>query len=200
MLDPGRGTVPADGQLVGVGEAWAGAPDGVRAGLRALVAAGAPILGVDLRRAADAFRTYQGWEAWKGHGQWFEAVSPDLAPAIAERFRAAARVTRSEVDRAREVAGEVAARVDAVTAGGNVLVYPAAPGAAPPLELSESEAAAWRARALELTCLAGLGGAPVVVVPLLHDEGLPVGAALVGAPDTDLALLALAATLVDPTA
>jgi amidase len=61
--------------------------------------------------------------------------------------------------------------------------------------MSDADAATWRARALELTCLAGLAGAPVVVVPALSDEGLPVGAALVGGPDTDLALLALAGRL-----
>lgn len=74
-------------------------------------------------------------------------------------------------------------------------MFPAAPGLAPPLECSDAEAAAWRTRALQLTCLAGLAGAPVVVVPVLQEEGLPVGAALVGAPDTDLGLLARAVTL-----
>jgi amidase len=200
MLGCARGTAPAGGHLVGVGEAWAGAPDDVRAGLRALVGSDASDLGIDLRRAAEAFSTCQAWEAWQEHGHWFETAHPDLAPDIAGRFRAAARVTATDVERAREVVREVAARVRAATAGGNVLVHPAAPGAAPPLELSEPEAAAWRTYALQLTCLAGLAGAPVVVVPLLHDEGLPVGAALVGAPDTDLSLLARAATLADPTA
>ncbi|HXY94546.1 MAG TPA: amidase family protein [Acidimicrobiia bacterium] len=196
LLDPGRGTAPVRGQLVGLGEAWGDTTDDVRAGLRALVPSGAPDLGVNLARAAGAFRTCQAFEVWRGHGHWFETTHPDLAPETAAHFEYASHVTADDVDRAREIGNEVAACVHGATAGGRVLAYPAAPGAAPPLELSEADAAAWRARAMQLTCLAGFAGAPVVVVPLLHDDGLPVGAALVGAPDTDLALLALAATLV----
>ena len=49
--------------------------------------------------------------------------------------------------------------------------------------------------ALDLTCLAGLAGAPVVVAPLLRSEELPVGVAFVGAPGSDLALLDRVAAL-----
>ena len=101
LLDPGRGTAPADGHLVGIGEVWAGASDAVRAGLTALVPSGAPPLGLDLARAADAFRTCQAWEVWRGHGRWFETTHPDLAPEIAARFQY--RVAR---DRRRRRPGE----------------------------------------------------------------------------------------------
>jgi Asp-tRNA(Asn)/Glu-tRNA(Gln) amidotransferase A subunit family amidase len=52
-----------------------------------------------------------------------------------------------------------------------------------------------RAATLRMTCLASLAGAPAVSLPLLRGEGYPVGVCLLGAPDTDHQLLALAAEL-----
>jgi len=47
-----------------------------------------------------------------------------------------------------------------------------------------------------LTCVAGLAGAPVVVLPLAHDGDLPLGIAHMGAPGSDRALLRWAAETV----
>ncbi len=187
-------------QLIGVDEAWTVVDDRFRAGVRDLVThdhGKVTPLGVDLAAAADAFRTLQSREAWRTHGHWIETAAPELAPDIAARFRAAATVTTDDVSRARAVAEHVAALVHAATAGA-VLVLPAAPGAAPPVDQLPADADAWRAQALQLTCLAGLAGAPVVVAPLLRsDDDLPVGVAFVGAPGSDLALLDLVAALLE---
>ena len=188
---------PIESRLVGARETWAVVDDELRAGLAALLAhddGEIASLGVDLAAAASAFRTQQAWEAWHAHGSWFETNAPDLAPDIAARFRAAATVTVDDVTRARAVAEHVAALVHAATTSA-VLVLPAAPGAAPPIDQSPDDAESWRARALDLTCLAGLAGAPVVVAPLLASEGLPVGVAFVGPPGSDLALLDRVAAL-----
>ena len=50
-----------------------------------------------------------------------------------------------------------------------------------------------RTATMRLTCLAGLAGAPVVVLPLANDAGLPRGVAHLGAPGTDRSLLRWAA-------
>ena len=83
--------------------------------------------------------------------------------------------------------------VDA-TADGTVLVAPAAAGAAPPRDGQRVTNDATRARTLRLTCVAGLAGAPVVVVPCARDDGLPLGVAFMGAPGSDRDLIAVVAS------
>src|SRR5690606_31878694 len=100
--------------------------------------------------------------------------------------------------RADALRAEVRRSVLDATADGTVLVLPAAAGAAPPLpqghqpppdDRAADEHELRRVRTMRLTCLAGLAGAPVVVLPLAQVEGLPLGVAFVGAPGTDLELL-----------
>jgi amidase len=182
--------------LAEVGPALA---DEVRRGAAELaVALGVPLdeasVGIDLAQAFTAFRALQAREAWRSHGAWIRAVDPDLGPGIRARFEAAAYVTADEVAEA-ELARE--ALVDALDAAtdGAVLLLPAAPGAAPPIVGGSADPAAHadrRSSTLRLTAPAGLAGAPVVVVPVLADEGLPLGLALQGARGSDLALLDLA--------
>ena len=155
-------------------------------------------LGVDLDRAVGAFRTLQGWEAWRQHGPWITAVDPSFGPGIAARFAAASRVTEIEVATAQTVREEVAAAMQAATADGTVLVLPASAGPAPEPSADGATKEAERGRTLRICCLAGLAGAPVVVAPLLREDGLPVGVAFVGAPGTDLALLRWVAAATQP--
>ncbi|MFK8023681.1 MAG: amidase, partial [Ilumatobacter sp.] len=63
-------------------------------------------------------------------------------------------------------------------------------GVAPVPHPDNDDHAETRARTLRLTCLAGLAGAPVVVIPAGRHEGLPLGVAAMGAPGDDLGLLA----------
>ena len=73
---------------------------------------------------------------------------------------------------------------------------PAAAGTAPLLAGDAAANERQRVQNLRLTCLGGLSGAPVVVAPMLRDQGLPLGVAFVGAPGTDQALLDGVAVLV----
>ena len=152
-------------------------------------------VGLDLRNAADAFRTLQGREAWDAHGDWIRSVEPDFAPDIAARFATASRVTDDEVAAAQTVRTRWRDRLAEMLADGSVLVLPAAAGPAPAVAALPSELAEVRLRTMDLTSPAGLAGLPVVVVPGASMHGLPLGLALVGAPGTDLALLDLVASL-----
>jgi amidase len=152
-------------------------------------------LGIDLGDAVAAFRAWQGWEAWQAHGAWITSTRPGLGPGIAARFAAASAVTAADADAARSHAATVRAAVLAATADGTVLVVPGAAGAAPPPGPDPVLHDALRVRTLRLTCLAGLAGAPVVVLPLGTDEGLPLGIAFIGHPGSDLDLLAYTAGL-----
>jgi amidase len=149
-------------------------------------------LGVDLEAAVDAFRVLQGHEAWAEHGGWITSARPAMGPGITERFAAASRVTPDEVGPAQVVRDMVRAVIAEATAGGRVLLAPAAAGAAPRIDEPAGLRAGTRARTLRLTCLGGLSGAPVVVLPGGRDGGLPLGLACLGAPGSDLALLAWA--------
>lgn len=147
-------------------------------------------LGLDLDRCVEAFVAIQGFEAWAEHGAWITSAQPNLGPGIAARFAAAARVTRAEVTAARRIRDKVRAAVTAATEGGRVLLGPAAGGAAPRIDEPASGRGERRRRTLRATCVAGLAGAPVVVLPLDADGGLPLGVAALGSPGTDRPLLA----------
>jgi len=73
-----------------------------------------------------------------------------------------------------------------------VLVLPTTPGPAPLRAADAAEIDDVRGRTLRMSCLAPLAGAPAVSLPLAGQVA-PVGLGLVGAPGTDVALLALAA-------
>lgn len=154
-------------------------------------------LGIDLDAALTAFRTRQMWEAWQAHGDWITATRPTFGPGIAGRFAAAARVTADQLPGADAGRAVVAAAVRDATADGTVLLVPAAAGAAPPPHADGAAHDATRTSTLRLTCIAGLAGAPVVVLPLGRHDGLPLGVAAIGAPGDDLGLLGWAAAALD---
>jgi amidase len=156
-------------------------------------------LGLDLAAAREAFRLLQGHEAWAAHGPWIEATYPRFGPDVARRFELASAITDDDVRGAGPVRAAMHNAVAAATAGGRVLVLPAADGVAPLVDADDSAAAATRADTLLLTCIAGLAGAPVVVAPGAVVDGLPVGLALVGAPGSDLSLLRWAAAVARPS-
>lgn len=144
---------------------------------------------------AEVFRIHQAYEAWHAHGAWIQEYQPDMAPDVAERFRVAASISEFEyqdaLSRRRVIQGRVIERL----AEDTVLVIPAAPDVALPENASAEAVQAFRTRAFQLNCIAGLAGLPQVVKPGLPIGGLPLGVSLVGAPRQDEALLALSRRL-----
>jgi Asp-tRNA(Asn)/Glu-tRNA(Gln) amidotransferase A subunit family amidase len=164
-----------------------------------------PIEDVDLRpdlveRWFTAFRTLQGWEAWRSHGTWVSAHRQAVGPDVAERFDTASRVTsddasaaRDEIDAAR---GEIRDLLD-----GAVIALPAASGPAVRRSATRAEVEVARTATIHLTFLASVSGAPAVALPLLEAEGgHPVGLSLIGSPGHDRALLDLAGRVVSADA
>lgn len=135
----------------------------------------------------------QGYEAWQLHGAWITAHPGVLGPEVADRFRIASTVTDQQYAEART---EVLAARTAIRAlvGDDVLVMPAA-ATAPPRRDTPGAYAATRIATLNLSCLASIAGLPAVTVPVQTADGLPTGVCLVGAPGTDLELVALATVL-----
>lgn len=149
-----------------------------------------------LERWAECFTTIQAFEIWRSLGDWVERARPELGPGIRERIAHAATVLEEDAERQRVFRASVVERLGERVPPGTVLCLPTAPGAAP-LRHSPSDdvEVAFRARAISLLCMAGLGGLPQLTLPLGTLDGCPLGLSILGARGTDSALLALAASL-----
>ncbi|WP_405147386.1 amidase family protein [Nocardia salmonicida] len=158
--------------------------------LRAAVELGArPIaLRGELDRWFAAFRTVQAYEAWAGHGDWLRAHPGALEPEVGDRFTWAATVTADGAAAAGKVVAEAAARIRG-TIGHGVLVLPTTAGPPPLREADQRTRDAVRSATLRLTCLASIAGLPAVTLPLPSRDGLPAGLCLIGAANTDRALI-----------
>lgn len=184
---------------------WGEALDAVPAAIQAVVAEasvggrtgwsppGRVDLGLDLRAAAEAFRVLQAREAWIAHGGWIAAAEPQFAPDIAARFAAASEVTDDEVIAAQVVRDHVRRILDGALGGGMVLVLAAAGSPPPAVDADPAALALARMQAMSLTATAGLAGLPVAVAPGGLVDGLPLGAAFIGAAGSDRMLLHLLA-------
>jgi amidase len=146
--------------------------------------------GLDVWRGA--FQTLQAAEAWSVHGAWFERSHPLVSADVEARFRSGAAVTDDAVDAARHVRAVATARLAELLDPGDALVMPASCGVAPLLDVHGPAMDEIRRRNLNLTCTAGLAGAPSVALPLASLDGLPLGVCLVGRPGQDESLLDIA--------
>jgi amidase len=143
-----------------------------------------------LDRWRDAHSTITGFEAWSCHGPWIEKVQPKFGPATAERYEAAARVTREQYEAALRIREDARARLNTVLTQGTVACMPAAPFIAPPR--AEPDTPAIRAALLDFTCIASLGALPQVCIPAATVAGSPIGLGIIGPRRSDLTLLELA--------
>ena len=204
VLLPGE-TGRLDGPLLRVEEAWMNARPDVAAALSGLLSRLAPrlgpALGINLLPEGipalyDAYRAIQGQEVWATHGAWITATRPSFGPGVAERFAAAARVTAEEAEAGRALQRVLQARLQALLAGGAVLVYPTSPCPAPLLTATAREQQEVREATVGVTAIAGLGGLPEVTLPAatvaVPGGRAPIGLSLVAGRGHDRALLALA--------
>jgi amidase len=148
-------------------------------------------LGGELDRWFAAFRTVQAHEAWAGHGNWLMTHPGALEREVGDRFAWAATITVEDAAAARTVVAEAAARIRG-TIGHRVLVLPATAGPPPLRQADQRTRDAVRSATLRLTCLASIAGLPAVTLPLPNRHGLPAGLCLVGAANSDRALIVLA--------
>lgn len=143
----------------------------------------------------DAFRVLQASEVWKAHGAWVEATRPNFGPGVRERFAGAPLVTAAEVAAAAAVRAAIRERLDALLGDDGVLILPTGPGAAPFRNTPAAELEQFRARSLELLCLAGHAGLPQISLPLGRIDGCPLGLSLIAPRGQDERLLDIAAAL-----
>jgi amidase len=77
------------------------------------------------------------------------------------------------------------------------LVLPTVPGPAPYVDSTPEQFQAYRERALQLLCLAGLSGFPQITLPIGAVAGAPFGLSLLGPSGSDIALIRLGRKLLD---
>jgi amidase len=138
---------------------------------------------------ADAFRILQGAEIAAEHGGWIERYDPDFGPGVRERFAWTRTISPEQLASANAARERIASRVDALLGDDALLVLPTTPGIAPLLRTSADALEAFRARALALLSVAGLGGLPQVSLPLGTFDGCPVGLSLIAPRGRDRGLL-----------
>ncbi|SCK31769.1 Asp-tRNAAsn/Glu-tRNAGln amidotransferase A subunit [Streptomyces sp. WMMB 714] len=148
--------------------------------------------GADCELRAGAFSAVQAVQVWENDGEWVAAHPDALGPGVAERFTWASTVTRERAERAAELVRATALGLDAALSPGTLLLLPAAAGPAPRVDSTPAERDDVRRRTIQLTCLAGIGGLPCVVLPHMTAGGLPVGLCAIAARGQDRALLRLA--------
>jgi amidase len=148
--------------------------------------------GDGLERWYRAYRTMQGYHAWRAHGAWIERRKPALNPAVVSRFAAARAVTQDAYDTAVAFRAVAARRVADLVGDDRVIALPTMPGIAPRLDASEETFEGFRGRAVSMLCMAGLAGLPQISLPLMTVDGCPVGLSLIGPRGRDRALIELA--------
>lgn len=191
LLPPGEAAPPA--RLLVADSLFALLPASARAALApALEAIGGEPAFIDpalLAEGAEAFRILQGRDIWRVHGEWITRRKPAFGPGIAERFAWCATLTAEDEARAEQAAARIR---PLAPPPGTLLCLPTAPAPAPLIGAADPDL---RARLMQLTCLAGLAGAPQLHLPAARLDGLPFGLSLMAAPGCDRSLLAAALSL-----
>ncbi|NGZ74444.1 amidase family protein [Saccharibacillus alkalitolerans] len=136
-----------------------------------------------------AFRILQGLEIAREHGEWIERERPVFGPGIAERFEWARALDPSAGASETQLRAAVRSKLTALLGNDGLLAIPTAPGPAPLLGLRGAEAETYRAKVMQLSCMAGLSGLPQITVPVLRADGLPLGLSFIAGPNADLKLL-----------
>jgi len=146
----------------------------------------------------EVFRTLQAAEIWATLGSWVTATKPQLGPGVKERFEYAATVTPAQVKAATARRRDITAHVERILGDDGVLCLPTSPRAAPlrgtPADQVEVE---YRNQAQRILCIAGLCGLPQISLPMATIDDLPIGLSLIGARNSDRALIALAKRILD---
>lgn len=148
---------------------------------------------IGLDRWLDTFRTVQAWEVWQSLGGWISQVRPSFGDGVGQRLAAAEQVGAADAEAARQRADAIALELDEAI-GDALVCLPTTPGAAPLRATASTEIEnAYRYRAMQLLCPAGLGGLPQLTIPVGTVDGAPVGLSIMARRGKDMDLMDLAA-------
>jgi amidase len=154
-------------------------------------------LGADMLAWKQAYVSVQGPEIMSVFGGWLDHATPEIGPKIAENFALAKGYDRSQTGRDVQRREEARQRLHLFFQPGFALCIPTIPSPPPLLGKVDYDrvGSGFVVKSLALTAIAGIGGLPQVVLPESTADNLPMGFSLIGAPDSDSALIALAKKL-----
>lgn len=142
-----------------------------------------------LSKWAEVFRTIQGIEIWDQHGDWIKTVNPTFGPGIAERFKWASTLAKDEYVPCQLAREKIKDSLSTLLNENGLLVIPSAPGEAPFRNLSVEKMEQYRTKTMQLTCISGLAGFPQVTIPVVKENGIPIGLSFIANQNQDLKLL-----------
>jgi len=140
----------------------------------------------------DVLRNIQWWELNQAHGAWISQNLDTFGEEIRGRLEKISSVTRSEMEEKRLVRKQLISQIENIISPGTIIVFPTAPGIAPFKGRSIDEARASRINTMRHTCIAAVAGLPQVSMPLIEQDGCPIGISFMGARGQDDQLLAAA--------
>jgi amidase len=140
----------------------------------------------------ETLRNIQWWELNQAHGEWVYRNLDAFGAEIGGRLEKIASVTREEMEEKKLVREQLIIQIETLVSPGTLIVFPTAPGIAPPKGRSIDEARASRLSTMRHTCIAAVAGLPQVSLPLLEHDGCPLGISLMGAHGQDGQILAAA--------
>lgn len=148
----------------------------------------------------EPFRIVQAAEAWRNHGDWIREHPGALGPAVAARFRDAAKVTSDDERAARDALGPLKQRIDDLLTDAQ-LIMPTVPGPAPMRTSDGQKVDAVRTATLRMTTPVAVAGAPALSIPLITVPSqlgpAPVGVCVASRAETDIALVRQGLQLAD---
>lgn len=142
----------------------------------------------NLAEWATLFRTIQGIEIWKIHGDWVKTVKPRFAPAISDRFQWASTLDPSIYEDLKQKQQRIQEYLQNKI-GDGLLVIPTTASVAPKKNATLESVEAVRTKTMQLTCIAGLAGFPQVTVPVFRKDGLALGLSFIANKGRDRSLL-----------
>jgi amidase len=148
--------------------------------------------GISLDDAREAFRIIQAHEIWQTFGSWVDQTAPIFGPGVKERLEIAKTVTAEEREIQILNKEKFAALLREIVPPGTVMALPAT--ASLPVEVNTDPGLlnTYRAKNLNLICLASLAGLPQISIPVTNSNGIPVSLGLIGWEGGDEALLSMA--------
>ncbi|AUO09014.1 amidase [Paenibacillus jamilae] len=149
----------------------------------------------NLTEWSSAFRILQGLEIWSEHGSWIQKEKPDFGSDIADRFQWASTLKKSKSISQFALREHVKLFMSNLLGEDGVLIIPTAPGIAPLLNMRGEEAEQYRAKTMQLSCIAGLAGLPQITIPVVGVNGLPLGLSFIANQYQDLKLLSWMLTI-----
>ncbi len=137
------------------------------------------------------FRNLQGYEVWSEHQSWILTHQPKFGPGVSERLKIAATVTKAEKQAAKKFIETSRLAIDALFAGGGVIIMPTTPGLAPKIDESLEAFDRLRYAMLKFFLIASLFGLPQISIPI-KNQRRAIGLSFVGQSGSDHQLLSFA--------